>query len=366
LEATRSGRMFPLPVREADLSGADLSLSHHGMHLLGGIALARADLSFANLSRANLFFAHLAGANLSNANLSHANLNMVDLAQADLSGADLSDAHLSSANLRGATLFEANLERANLTSAKLPQAMLSKANLAGANLWGADLSDADMRQANLTATVLVETDFTRAVLSGSYVFGASTWDVRLEGAEQEALVITSPDQPAVTVDHLDVAQFIYLLLSNKKIRGVIEQITSKVVLILGRFTPERKPILDALRVVLESRGYTPVLFDFEKPASRDITETISILAGMARFVIADITDARSIPQELMAIVPNYPSVPVQPILLSSQREYGMFEHFRRFSWVLPVVLYETPHQLLGNIDAWVVAPAEARAKAART
>ena len=45
------------------------------------------------------------------------------------------------------------------------------------------------------------------------------------------------------MDDLEIAQFIYLLLNNQKIRHVIDTITSKIVLILGRFTPERKAVL---------------------------------------------------------------------------------------------------------------------------
>ena len=99
--------------------------------------------------------------------------------------------------------------------------------------------------------------------------------------------------------------------------------------------------------------------------NRDITETISLLAHMARFVIADITDAKSIPQELMLIVPQLPSVPVPPLLLVSQGEYGMFEHFKRYPWVLDTYLYKDIEDIVASLQAKVIAPAEAKAKEQR-
>jgi hypothetical protein len=45
------------------------------------------------------------------------------------------------------------------------------------------------------------------------------------------LIITPPDEPVVTVDNLEVAQFVYLLLNNEKIRDVINTIGEKGVLI---------------------------------------------------------------------------------------------------------------------------------------
>jgi hypothetical protein len=83
---------------------------------------------------------------------------------------------------------------------------------------------------------------------------------------------------------------------------------------------------------------------------------------MARFVIADITCPRSIPQELQRIIPHLPSVPVQPVILSSQREYGMFNGFRDYPWVLPPYRYDSLNRLLPVLEEKVILPAIRKAE----
>ena len=162
---------------------------------------------------------------------------------------------------------------------------------------------------------MIRTDISGANLTGSSIYGIAAWDVKLTSdTRQENLIITPPGQPVITVDNIKVAQFIYLLLNNEEVRDVIDTITSKAVLILGRFSPERKIILDRLREELRTRHYVPIMFDFEKPKSRDTIETIRTLAGMSKFIIADLTDAKAVVQELQAIVPNFPSVAVRFII----------------------------------------------------
>jgi Pentapeptide repeats (8 copies) len=123
----------------------------------------------------------------------------------------------------------------NLRGAKLGDADLSRADLSGADLSGANLS-----RANLGGSTLVEADLTGADLSGCRVYGVSAWGLKLNDAKQQNLVITEPKVPEITVDNIEVAQFIYLLLYSEKIRDAIDTITSKAVLILGRFTDKRK------------------------------------------------------------------------------------------------------------------------------
>ena len=289
-----------------------------------------------------------------------------DLSAADLSGKFLLDCNfvetnLMGANLSGATLMGSNFSWANLSTATFVQAGMSHVNLSYANCYGARFEMCNMRQAQL-----IKTNLQWARITGCIIHGLSAWNVDLANAAQSNLIITDPllGEALVTVDDLEVAQFVYLMLHNHKIRSLIDTVTTKAVLILGRFTDERKAVLAAVQEALRQRGYVPILFDFDKPANRDLTETVMILAGMARFVIADLSDPHSIPHELMSFGEKLLSVPIQAIFSpvpEHQWEYPMYEHLARFPHVLPVYRYDSQEHLIATLGDHVIAPAEAKA-----
>jgi uncharacterized protein YjbI with pentapeptide repeats len=320
--------------------------------------LSRAGLSGAILAGAYLYEVDLGGADLRQAYLRRANLMGAYLDGAYLSRADLSGADLSGADFSGADLREAHLLGAHLSRADLSGADLRGAHLSGTDLSGAYLNAANLRGADLSAATCLRTTFAGATLTGCTVCGISAWDVNLDDAKQADLRITPLDEEThIAVDNLEVAQFLYLLLRNEKIRAVIDTLTSKVVLILGRFIPERKAVLDALREALRELGYVAVLFDCAGPESKDTTETVTLLARMARFVVADLTDPGRVPYELAKIVPDA-QVPVQPLLLAGTTTFAMAGDLWRAREMLPVVYYTTPEALLAILLERVIAPAE--------
>jgi len=117
---------------------------------------------------------------------------------------------------------------------------------------------------------LVGASITGTRLNGCRVYGVAAWNVKGEPASSNDLIVTLPDEPVLLVDKLKLAQFMYLLLENAELRAIIDTLTSKAVLLLGRFTPERKASLDALRFALCATGYSPMLFDCDKPSSKAI------------------------------------------------------------------------------------------------
>jgi uncharacterized protein YjbI with pentapeptide repeats len=363
--------------------------SHRGEYIdLRGISLFGRDTSFR-------------GVNLSEANLSDSNLARVDFEEADLSAcyatdADFQGANLRGANLQGAYLVECDFAFAYLTNAdlrltELSNSMFMSAECDGANfqkaklhstqvVWGslarailaqadfsdsilreADLSNADLTCAHLDGVSLVEANLQGANLDGCHVFGTSVWKSNLHECKQSNLVITPEDEPGITVDNLKVAQFIYMILNDNDIRDVIDTITSKVVLIIGRFTAERKAVLDAIRDELRRWNYTPVMFDFARPASKNFIETVNTLAGMSRFIIADLTDAKVVIQELHTIVRQFPSVPVKPLLLKGAEPTAVLLDFMDYPTFLTIHQYADETELLKSIDEKIIAPAEAKA-----
>ena len=310
-----------------------------------------------DLSRADLSKAHLSWADLG-----AAELRQVNLGGADLDGANLMEAGLIEANLIEANLIEANLNGANLSGANLSGANLSGANLDWATLSGADFTRAHLAGASLNSAVLVNTILTDADLTGCRIYGVSAWGLKLsEGTKQRGLVITPQNEPEITVDNIEVAQFVYLLLHNEKIRDVIDTIGKKGVLLLGRFTEGRIQILERLREELRNRGYLPIIFNFDKPETKNFTETVRLLAGLSHFVIADITNPRSAPHELQATVPEV-MVPFLPIIQEGEKPFAMLEDLWIYhrEWVFEPLYYSSLDALVGALDKEIINPAKAR------
>jgi uncharacterized protein YjbI with pentapeptide repeats len=367
--AELTGALFGVDLRGSETKREDLHGPVSKQSFIDKLLDAKygtpAVLEHADLSDANLPGANLGAVNLDEAILWRADLTGAMLFRASLRRAELREAFLTDADFRESVLTEADLRDARLSGAKLCGADLKGANLSGANLEGADLSGADLEYA-----VVVGANLTGACLTGCRVYGLSAWGLKLDGnTKQQDLVITSRGDADVTADDIEVAQFLYLMLHNEKLKRVIDTITTKVVLILGCFSvPERKSILDSLREELRKpgRGYVPVVFDFEKPRSQTSINTVVLLARMARFVIADVSDAKSVLQELQAIVPESPKLPVQPIIFSAQEEPGMFDSFEAYHWFLKAHRYDGLAQLIAQLDERVIAPAEAKAVQLRT
>jgi hypothetical protein len=312
----------------------------------------------------------LSGVDLTGLVLSGADLRDAMLMRSDLKEVDLTNAKLNSANFRGARLERANLSNTEagwtiFCGANLSSATLDNADLTCSDFYGANLKDASLRGADLSYARFIETNLEGADLEGASIYGISAWRLKLEGANQSRLVIRCHDEPVITVDDLEIAQWVYVLINNERIRNVIDGITSKAVLILGRFTPERKLVLNMLREELRQRHYVPILFDFEKPSSRDLTETVTLLARMARFIIADITDPSSVPHELYALVPDLRSVPVQIVLQKPAKPYAMLADLYDYSWVLPPYYYNNVGELIESLSEKIIDPAVKKAEEIR-
>jgi uncharacterized protein YjbI with pentapeptide repeats len=293
----------------------------------------------------------------------------------DLSFVDLSGQDLATANLEGCILHGAKLSRANLSSCCLDHADLSRAEMEGAilhrahgthvtfyraNLMGADLRESNFRLSDFEHVRLNDANLTQARLVDSLIYGTAAWGVKTNGAVQSGLHLTrcelrdaglidtwfSPlNRNAATVDDLMLASLLHFLVLSDSPRELLGSLSSRIVLILGRFSTERKRAIDRIREVLKTTRFCPVMFDFEKPANRTFTETVSSLAHLSSFIIADLTDAKIVIQELHRTVPMLPSVPVVPVICGDSEANVIATELQAYPWFLPLIRYD-----MGTID----------------
>lgn len=172
-------------------------------------------------------------------------------------------------------------------------------------------------------------------------------------------------QTAVRDEHRE--QFTRSLVRVRELDGmnfgqIMSELTRRRVLILGRFSKRRLPVLEAIKTCLAAHpnGYLPELFTFKRPDSRDLVESILGFAALSRFVIADLSEPRSIPQELQAIVPAFQSVPIVPIINAGGREFATFAALaRRPNVAQPTLRYKGVDELVAKLESEVVPTAEA-------
>ncbi|MEO0423139.1 MAG: pentapeptide repeat-containing protein [Pseudomonadota bacterium] len=282
-------------------------------------------------------------------------LSSLDLTAVDLRGADLSQSNLRRTRLEGANLDGCRARFTRFSEARFADATLRKADLRASSLRRADLRRADFTKAVMRFTSMAGANVDEAIFAEAEVYGVGAWALRGEPSNQRGLIIREREgEVATTVDDLETAQYLFLLRENRKIADVINTASHRTILLLGRFTGPNAHVLQGLRDHLLERNFVPVVFDFAQPIGRDLTETITGLAHMACFVIADLTGARSVPQELSHIVPFLPSVPVIPLLAKGQPLYSMFEHFRRYPWVYEPVEYDDLEHLLQIAEKQII------------
>lgn len=348
----------------ADLSGADMA----GMKL-NDISLLRANLTGADLTRTQLERAHLTDADLTGAVLDHTNLEHVNARNAIFNGVVGKNANFEVSTLRGARFRNARLLSARFHRAYLRDADLTSANLAGAWLRFArfddaccentDFSDADLRHASL-----VGTDLRGANLTDVHVFGISAWNVKTDSNTRQDLIVSirqRKNEAPLRAHDLHTAQLLALMLDAAGVRRVLDSVASKLVLILGSFSPAEKPVLDALRNGLQRCGYVAVTFDFERPAERDYGETVLTLVGMSRFVVADFSNAKEVRAEVAQARRQYQRVPVMPIAKEGvDLPVTMVNSFSAEELQL-LVRYESIDDLLQKLKSSIIEPAEAHA-----
>lgn len=234
--------------------------------------------------------------------------NRLDFSGMDLSGAQIHRAFAEGLNLRGARFVGAHFEegdfsRADFSGATFRDTRFNKTILTDACFDGASFVNCNLNRVNLTRASFRVEEITETV-----VYGIAAWDLQVdERSKQSRLVVErtyelysdfiASGRVPLMVDDIELAQFVHYLANHKRVRSMIDVLTDRGVLLLGRFADGGLDLLYELRDALLARGYRPMIFDFARPDSLSMTETVVTMAALSKLIVVDLSGP-SVPWEL--------------------------------------------------------------------
>jgi len=238
-------------------------------------------------------------------------VNRLDFSGMDLSNLAVYGAFAEGLNLRGATVENTVFEEGDFSQADFSGATFRNTRFNKTILTKAHFDDAAFVNCNLNRVNLVGATFCVREIVDTAVYGLSAWDLHTcEEMRQSNLVIEKTydfysdlieqGKVPLTVDDIELAQFVYYLTNHKKMRDTLNILNDRGVLLLGQFRDGGLQRLYSIREWFQRSGYMAMIFDFARPDNLSLTETVVTMAGLSKFVVVDLSGP-SVPAELQAI-----------------------------------------------------------------
>jgi hypothetical protein len=172
------------------------------------------------------------------------------------------------------------------------------------------------------------------------------------------LTVTSHSDPAVVVDNLEVAEFVSQMLEYTRVRNALDAISTKFVLILGRFTKDRKAILATIRDQVRKSDLLPITVECTRQTRAALPGAVELFSRMSQFILVDFTEPDGVPDELTTLVAGHLKTPIQPIHAPEPLGYRMFAEKQAHPSVMDPFVYENRDHLLEAIESVFLAVEE--------
>jgi hypothetical protein len=253
---------------------------------------------------------------------------------ADLTGANFFLANLMGSSFKGSIINNVNFMSALILKSNFRNSIIENSEFNGADLWNSNFSASNIKNSNFRGSNLTKIDISSAKIMDCKIYGISCWDIkRNDYTITKNLIISDPysDDPIITIDDIELAQFIYLILNNKKISNLITTMRTKSVLLLSSFDNKSKLVLDKIKELLLKYDFIPIVFDFMPSNKQDLMETIRTLALLSRFVIVDLSIQSGQLHELASLVKET-YIPFVTIASEGSKQTRMLNEFRHHYW----------------------------------